>query len=69
MFIKIDVEDQIKNNIYLRTVCKDIQIKRFLRFKIKRTKMCVQLIAYFRMKKWKYGHNLDSVFAITNIDS
>lgn len=41
MFIKIDVEDQIKNNIYLRTVCKDIQIKRFLRFKIKRTKMCV----------------------------
>lgn len=24
--------------------------------------MCVELIAYFRMKKWVYGHNLDNIF-------
>lgn len=68
MFVKIDVEKDIRNNKYLRTVCREIQIRKYLRFKIKRTKMCVELIAYFRMQWWKYGGSLDAVFGIVSQD-
>lgn len=26
--------------------------------------MCVELITYFRMKKWVYGQNLDNIFTV-----
>jgi hypothetical protein len=41
MFIKIEVDKNIKADKNLRTICKDINIRRYQRFKIKRTKMCV----------------------------
>lgn len=58
MFIKIVVGEQVNNSKWLRTVGKEIQIKKYQRFKIKRTKMCVELVTYFRMQRWKYGQAL-----------
>ena len=50
MFIKIEVDKNIEADKNLRTICKDINIRKYQRFKIKRTKMCVELITYFRME-------------------
>lgn len=55
MFIKMDISDEVKNNLFLRSMLEHIKIRRFQRFKIKRTKMCVELITRFRIQKWTYG--------------
>lgn len=50
--MRINVNDEIVGNKYMRTVLKDIQIKKYKKFKIKRTKICNELISYVRMLKW-----------------
>lgn len=49
-------------------MAREIQVRKFLRFKVKCTKMCVELICHMRMGRWKYGMSLDAAFGVTDID-
>lgn len=53
----------------MRTVLKDIQIKKYKKFKIKRTKFCTELITYFRMQRWNYGEDLKGIFKVLDCES
>ena len=68
MFIKIGIEEEVNSSFYLRAITREIQIKKYQRFKIKRTKMCVELVTYFRMRRWSYGHSIDNIFSVVDLE-
>lgn len=41
MFLKIDVTEQVLHSPILWTVMGEVNIKKYKRFKVKRTKMCI----------------------------
>lgn len=55
MFVRVEIDDVVNSSQYLGAVSKEIQIKKYQKFKIKRTKFCVELIVHMRMRTWKYG--------------
>lgn len=68
-FLRINVSEDVLGNKHMRTVLKEIQIKKYKRFKIKRTKICLELITYVRMLKWQSGDSIDGIFSMSNCDT
>ena len=66
MFVKFDMTEEIIDNPDFQFALQDIKIKKYRKFKLKRTKICLQLITYFRIQKWRYGESIESIFSVTN---
>lgn len=68
MFIRINFEDQIMSNVDLKYALQEIRIKKIKKFKLKRTKLCLELIVYHRIQKWNYGDPIENIFSVKDIE-
>ena len=68
MFIRINFEDQILGNVDFKHTLQEIRIKKVKRFKLKRTKLCLELIVYHRIQKWNYGEPIENIFSVKDIE-
>ena len=68
MFLKIDITEQVINDPYLRTVLEEINIRKYKRFKLKRTKFCIELLAYLRSEFWAFGQPIEHIFTVASTE-
>lgn len=54
MFIRISIQDIINKSKALLRGVDDVSVKKYKRFKVKRTVFCIELVTYFRAMHWKY---------------
>lgn len=64
MYIKINIEKYLLGNMNFRSLLEDIKIKKYRRFKVKRTKLCLEIIVHCRVQKWEYEDKVESIFTV-----
>lgn len=64
LFLRIDCTELVKQCKPMRRVIsdKDIAVNKYCRFKVKRTKICLELLAYIRAELWTYGNSIEQIF-------
>lgn len=56
VFVRINITNMVyKSKPLCRAVQADIALKKYRKFKIKRTQFCTELIAFYRAQLWNYG--------------
>lgn len=69
MFIRISIEDYVyKSPALQRAVQEEIALKKYRRFKIKRTVFCCELLAYYRSLLWNYNQDPEYIFYVYDLD-
>ena len=67
MFMRVKIDDTLNRSKALQRGVEEISLKKYKRFKIKRTAFCIVLVTYFRAMHWKYDEDPESIFNIYNI--
>ena len=62
------MEDIILKSKGLLRGSDEISIKRFKRFKIKRSVFCIELVTFYRAMQWKYDEDPETIFFVHYLD-
>lgn len=44
-----------------------MNMRKYKRFKLKRTKLCVELITYLRSQKWVFPEAVEGIFTVKDV--
>jgi hypothetical protein len=67
LFLRLDMKEYSKGYTAYPQVLHDLKLSRMVKIKVKRTKMCVELLAFLRGLKWKLHDNVEGIFYVLKV--
>lgn len=69
LYIRINISEHVyKCKALQRAVQADIALRKYKRFKIKRTAFCIELVTFYRGMLWNVDEDPDSIFGVYHLE-
>ena len=68
MFLRVDVSEVVRRKRGLFAAVQDVCFNKYRKFKVKRVKLCVELMAFYRGLFWQWKDGPKAIFDVKDLE-